>query len=355
MVYSASSVMAKLRYQSETHFALQQGIALAISLVVMLLLKRTHYRKLQTPAVAFAAVGLVVFMLVTVYIVDTRQHRWLRLGGLNLQPAELAKPAIVVFLAYFVAQRARAINDKHTVRPALMAVGLVTAAIGIADLGTALVVGMTAAAVFYVAGLERRYFAYMLLIGLAFGSFFVISKPYRLARVVQFIDPDYKKMDRIDPGGAIKGYLRRSMAARDTNYQMEQSKIAVGAGGPLGAGLMEGKQKLFYLPEAHTDFIYAVICEELGLLGSLGVLGVFCLILYRGLRATLAAADDFARYLALGITTIVVVQAFMNISVVLALGPTKGIPLPMISYGGNALLSMMAMMGMLMNVSENAG
>lgn len=353
MVYSATSIMAKLRYQSTTHFVVQQGIALGISLVVMLLLKRTHYRNLRSPAVAFATVGLVVVMLIAVYVMDSRQHRWLRLGGLNLQPAELAKPAIVLFLAYFVAQRARAINDKHTIMPALMAVGVVTLGIGMADLGTAVVVGITAAAVFFVAGLEKKYFGVLALIALAVGTYFVVSKPYRLARIVQFFDREYKLVDRIDPKGTIKNYLRRSSASRDTNYQMEQSKIAVGAGGPAGLGLTHGKQKLFYLPEAHTDFIYAVICEELGLLGSLSVLAVFLLILYRGLRTTLQSGDDFARYLALGITTIIVVQAFMNMSVVLAMGPTKGIPLPMISSGGNSLLATLAMMGMLMNVSEN--
>jgi len=141
--------------------------------------------------------------------------------------------------------------------------------------------------------------------------------------------------------------------SHDTNYQGLQSLIAVGAGGPLGTGLMQGKQKLLYLPEAHTDFIYAVIGEELGLIGSVGVLAAFGVILWRGLRASVRAEDDFGKYLALGITTLIVVQAFMNMTVVLAMAPTKGIPLPMLSFGGNSLLTTLALMGMLMNVSEN--
>jgi cell division protein FtsW len=149
--------------------------------------------------------------------------------------------------------------------------------------------------------------------------------------------------------------MHQSLTSRDTKYQAQQSMIAVGTGGVMGAGLMEGKQKLLYLPEAHTDFIYAVVSEELGLAGSVAIVVAFGLILWRGLRAAVRLPDDFGRYLALGITTVVVVQGFMNISVVLGMMPTKGIPLPMISSGGSSLLSTLASLGILMNVSEHAG
>ena len=185
--------------------------------------------------------------------------------------------------------------------------------------------------------------------------FLVASKPYRLARIVHYFDSKDTIIDRIDSSGRIKAYLSQSLTSRDTNYQAEQSKIAVGAGGPLGLGLMQGKQKLLYLPEAHTDFIYAVVGEELGLVGSLFVLAGFLVILWRGLRATVLMPDDFGRYLALGVTTMLVVQAFMNMSVVLGLLPNKGIPLPMISSGGSSLVSTLASLGILMNVSEHAG
>ncbi len=321
----------------------------------MMFLKRTHYRKLQSSTVAFAAIGLVLMLLFVVFFVDSAHHRWLRLGPFGLQPSELAKPALVIFLAYFVAWRAQAINTRYTLYPAALAVGLVILAVVVADLGTAVVLGVTATVVFFVAGLHWRFCliaAGIALIGLVV---FIGLKPYRLARLAGYVDPQFKIISRIDPGGHMEQYMHQSLTSRDTSYQLDQSKIAVGAGGVIGAGLMQGKQKLLYLPEAHTDFIYAVVSEELGLVGSVGLLLAFIVILWRGLRAASRMPDDFGRYLALGITTVVVVQGLMNISVVLGMMPTKGIPLPMISSGGSSLLSTLASLGILMNVSEHAG
>ena len=355
MVYSASSVMAMQdpRYHSSTYFVARHAIYLVPALLLMMFLKWQHYSKLHTPGVAFVAIGSVVILLFLVYLLDPQYHRWLRLKFLNIQPAEFAKPAIVLFLAYFVTQRAPAINNRFTLGPAMMTIGLVIIGVGVADFGTAVVLGVTAGVVFFVAGLEWRYCAFLLVIATLVGAFFIVSKPYRLARIVHYFDPNYTITDRLDPKGRMKAYLSKSLVSHDTNYQGLQSLIAVGAGGPLGTGLMQGKQKLLYLPEAHTDFIYAVIGEELGLIGSVGVLAAFGIILWRGLRASARAEDDFGRYLALGITTLIVVQAFMNMTVVLAMAPTKGIPLPMLSFGGNSLLTTLALMGMLMNVSEN--
>lgn len=355
MLYSASSVMAELKFGTSYYFAVRQFLWMLGAVTAMMLLKRLHYRRLQNPAVAFTAIGIVFILLVLVYVIDARHHRWLRLGIVGLQPSELAKPALVIFLAFFVTLRARAINNRYTLIPAAMAVGLVTLCVVVADLGTAVVLIATAAVVFFVAGLEWRYCAIAIAITAVGVVFAIASKPYRLARIVGYMDPELKVISRFDPQGHVKDYLRKSLASRDTSYQAEQSKIAVGAGGPLGQGLMQGRQKLLYLPEAHTDFIYAVISEELGLIGSAGVLCAFLVILWRGLRASVLAPDDFGRYLALGVTTMVVVQAFVNMSVVLNLGPTKGIPLPMISFGGSSLLSTLASLGILMNVSEHAG
>jgi cell division protein FtsW len=217
------------------------------------------------------------------------------------------------------------------------------------------VLAATATVVFFVAGLEWRYCLVALGVALLGVVFFVVSKPYRLARIIGFVDPQYTIISKFDPGGRVKSYVRKSLVSRDTKYQALQSKIAVGAGGPAGLGLGQGKQKLLYLPEAHTDFVYAVVCEELGLLGSLGVLGGFLVILCRGVRTTVLAQDDFGRYLALGVTAALAVQAFMNMSVVLDLMPTKGIPLPMISSGGSSMLSTLLSLGLLLNVSEHAG
>ncbi len=355
MIYSASSITAELKYKSPYYFVLRQFAWMLGAVVVMMLLKKTHYRNLQTPAVAFTAVGLTLMLLVAVYFMDSKFHRWMRVGSFSLQPSELAKPALVIFLAFFVTMRARAINDKHTLFPASLTVGLITMLVAIPDLGTAIVLIATAAVVFFVAGLDWRYVTVAMVVALLGAVIAVVSKPYRLARFVEYVDPEYKIVDLIDPHGKLKDYLHKSLTTRDTRYQAEQSKIAVGAGGPIGLGLMQGKQKLLYLPEAHTDFIYAVVSEEWGLIGSVGVLAAFVVILWRGLRAAIRIPDDFGRYLALGVTATIVFQAFMNMSVVLDLMPTKGIPLPMISSGGSSLLSTLMLSGMLLNVSENAG
>jgi cell division protein FtsW len=356
ILYSASSIMAQLRYGSTWHFVARQVAWAAVAVVAMMTLKRTHYRTYQNPAVAFSAIGVALVLLAGVYLIDTQHHRWLRMGPIGLQPSELAKPALVIFLAFFVTWRARAINNpRYTLVPAALAVGLVILAVVVADLGTAVVLGGTAAIVFFVAGLELRYCAIAAAVASIGVCIFIATSPYRLARVVKFFDPEFKVVNQFDRKGRIKAQLEKSLTTRDTNYQLQQSKIAVGAGGPAGVGLMNGKQKLLYLPEAHTDFIYAVASEELGMIGSVGLLAGFFVIFWRGWRTSLRMNDDFGRYLALGVTVVVVVQGLINMSVVLGMMPTKGIPLPMISSGGSSLLSTLASLGILMNVSEHAG
>ncbi|HWC96239.1 MAG TPA: putative peptidoglycan glycosyltransferase FtsW [Candidatus Sulfopaludibacter sp.] len=357
-IYSASSISGKLdpRYLSSWHFVIRQSQFAVVSLLVMMGLKKMSYRKFQQPAVAFGAIGIALMLLVAAFVFDSSTHRWLRFKWVQLQPSEFAKLALVVFLAFFVTWRARAINNpRHTLIPAALAVGLVIFVVVRADLGTAVVLGILASVVFVVAGLEWRYVAIAAFVAMIGVLISVWNDPYRMKRVVQFFDPDLKILARIDPGGHIKTQLEKSLTTKDTTYQLAQSKIAVGAGGPLGVGLMNGKQKLLYLPEAHTDFIYAVVGEETGLIGTVGLLIGFGIIFWRGLRTTVRIKDDFGRYLALGVTVVVVVQGFINMSVVIGMGPTKGIPLPMISYGGSSLLSTLAMLGILMNVSEHAG
>ena len=358
IVYSASSVMAQMdpRFHDSWHYVRRQAAWGGIALLLMMVMKNTYYRRLQSPAVAMSAISVSLGLLLLVLVLDPVNRRWINLGPIHLQPSELAKPALVVFLAFFVTWRARAINSaRYTLIPAAMAVGLVILAVVIADLGTAIVIGAAAALVFFVAGLEWRYCAIVGVLAAVGLVIFVCAKTYRLARVIRFFDPQFKIVAMFDPHGALKKRLEESLTTKDTNYQLEQSKIAVGAGGVLGLGFMEGRQKLLYLPEAHKDFVYAVAGEELGMIGSVGLLIGFGLIFWRGLRATLRIRDDFGRYLALGLTVVVVVQGFIHMSVVLGMMPTKGIPLPMISYGGSSLVSTLMCLGMLMNVSEHAG
>ncbi len=359
ILYSASSVTAKMdpRFGSTWHFVARQAEWAGLAVLAMMMLKKTSYRKLHSAAVAFSAIGIALLLLIAVFFVDSTHHRWLRLGGpVGVQPSELAKPALVIFLAFFVTWRARAINDpRYTLNGAALAVGSVILGVVVADLGTAVVLGLTAAVVFFVAGLEWRYCAIVTAVAAVGVLIFVILQPYRLARVVHFVDPQFKLISRFDPRGTIRAQMEKSLATRDPNYQSEQAKIAVGAGGLYGLGLMNGRQKLLYLPEAHTDFIYAVVGEEMGLVGAAGLLIGFGVIFWRGMRAAWLMKDDFGRYLALGVTIVVVVQGMVNMSVVLGMMPTKGIPLPMISYGGSSLLSTLVLLGILMNVAEHAG
>lgn len=360
ILYSASSIMAKMdpRYQSSWYFVFHQAQWAIVSVAAMMLLKKTNYRKLDNSAVAFTAIGVVLILLFAAYIFGSGHHRFLRLSalGVGVQPSELAKPALVVFLAFFVTWKRAGINSgRYSLFPAALAVGFVLFGVVVADLGTAAVLGATAAVVFFGAGLEWRYCAVVGVVAFVGLVVFIAVSPYRLARVVQFFDPQFKILARFDPHGNVKSQMEKSLTTRDTNYQASQAKIAVGDGGLTGLGLMNGKQKLLYLPEAHTDMIYAVVGEELGLIGAAGLLFGFGVIFWRGLRAAWLMNDDFGRYLALGVTVVVVVQGLINMSVVLGMMPTKGIPLPMISYGGSSLLSTLALLGILMNVSEHAG
>ncbi|MDP3001187.1 MAG: FtsW/RodA/SpoVE family cell cycle protein [Bryobacterales bacterium] len=309
---------------------------------------------------AFVSVGATLLLLVLVYFLDPRFHRWLRIGPISIQPSELAKPALVIFLAYCLTMRSRSVNNWHTLAQATLALGLLAGAVVAADLGTAFVLVVTAVVVFFVAGLERRYFVAALIIGLLCAAGAVAVKPYRMVRVFGFFDPEYRILETggvktLDPESKLRQYIDQSAHSKDPSYHVRQSKIAVGSGGVTGRGLMEGIQKFYYLPAAHTDFIFAVVGEEFGLLGCLGVLSGFMVILWRGLRLCWVATDDFARYLALGVTTAIVVQAMVNMSVVLDLVPTKGLPLPMIRQGGSSLLSTLTSLGLLLSVSEHAG
>jgi cell division protein FtsW len=358
MVYSASSVTAELNkhIHSSLYYVEHQLVWAVISFVALMFFKRRDYRVLQSPGWAFGSLGMVLFLQLLVFFLDSKTHRWFRLEGVGtLQPSEFAKPALIVFFAYFVAEKREAINSRRTIAAACLALAVLAATVGLGDLGTAVVLIVPAAVVFYVAGLERKFVAAAIAVGMLLAVGFVVSKPYRMARIVGFFDPEYKWIDTVDPDGKIKKYISQSVTTRDASYQVHQSEIAVGSGGPIGLGLMQGRQKILYLPEAHTDFIYAVVGEELGLWGCGAILAGFVIILWRGMQLYWVANDDFGRYLALGVTSSIVIQALINISVVLGMGPTKGIPLPMISAGGSSLMSTLICLGMLLSVSEHSG
>jgi len=336
MVFSASAVMAKERYGSGYYFLLRQVGWAAGGIFAMLVAMKVDYRRYKHPAVVFSVLGVTTLLLISVFFLDRAHntHRWIHFGGFSFQPSEVAKVAVILFLAYFLENRTHSMTDwRNTLLPAILPTTMFLALIVFQpDLGTAIACAAITACIMFVAGLELRYLGYACLASLIPLYFLIFRVAWRLDRIMAFLNP-YS-----DPQG--KG------------FHIIQSLIAVSTGGITGLGFMEGKQKLFYLPEPHTDFIFAVTAEELGLLGSLVVLLLFGIFLWRGVRTALRTQDMFGRLLAVGITSMVVVQAFINISVVLGIMPTKGIPLPFVSYGGSSLFVTLACVGVLLNVTK---
>jgi cell division protein FtsW len=345
MVFSASAVTAEQHYGRSYIFLLRQVAWLVIGLFGMFALMRLDYRRLREPKVVYTALVTVFLMLVGAFFLDKSHatHRWIKFGPVGIQPSELAKLAVILYLAWFLDRKRRSAAKmefcKHDlVQTILPAVGPILLCVGVIllqpDLGTSVDIVVIATAILFVAGLSWKWIACGLAGALPILYLLITHVSYRQARLMAFLNP------ASDPQGA--------------GFQLLQSLIAVGSGGFSGVGLMESKQKLFYLPEAHTDFIYAVICEELGFIGAMLVIGLFVVYGWRGLRASFTAPDGFGRLLALGITAMVISQALINFAVVLGMVPTKGIPLPFVSYGGSSLLVMLLATGVLLNISQQA-
>jgi cell division protein FtsW len=338
MVFSASAVMAKERYGSGYFFLLRQLGWAAAGIVAMVVAMKIDYLRFKHPAVVYSLLGTTTLMLMSVFLLGRAHHthRWIHFGGFSFQPSEMAKPALILFLAFFLESRTRTMDDWRntllpSIVPTLVFIGLIVFQ---PDLGTAIACAAITGCVLFVAGLELKYLAYGFAASILPLYFLIFHVAYRRDRILAFLNP-YS-----DPQGR--------------GFHIIQSLIAVSTGGVTGVGLMEGKQKLFYLPEPHTDFIFSVISEELGLVGAVIIVMLFAIFLWRGIRTAMRTQDMFGRFLAVGISSMVVVQAFINVSVVLGLMPTKGIPLPFISYGGSSLFVTLACVGVLLNVSKHA-
>ncbi|MDW5265018.1 MULTISPECIES: putative lipid II flippase FtsW [Acidobacteriaceae] len=337
MVFSASAVMAKSQFGSAYYFMIRQSIWAGFGMVALVLLMRVDYRHYNNPRVVFPLVAVTMLLLMAVFASrdSHNTHRWFRFGGgLSFQPSELATPVLILFLAYFLQTRMHKMDDwRGTVlRAALPPLLFIALILKEPDLGTAMVCAAVTMLMLYLAGLQLKYIGIALACASPVLYYMLFRVPWRRARMLAFVHPE------ADPRG--------------TGFHILQSLIAVGTGGIRGLGLMEGRQKLFYLPEPHTDFIFANICEELGMIGAVAVVAMFAFLGYRGLRAAFLSTDPFARFLAFGITSAILIQAFFNISVVVALLPTKGITLPFISFGGTSLFVTMACMGVLLNVTR---
>lgn len=338
MVYSASAMLAQERFQQPYWFLIKQATWVVVGLLVLAVAMRIDYRHYREPVVVWTVLGLSAAALVIVLFSPPvhGSRRWFGLAGLGIQPSELAKIAAILFTAAILERRMDRLDEP---KYALLPIGLVVAGLtGLIlvepDYGTAVCLLVIVGAMVFVAGVRYRDIGVMLLIALPVLAVIAWNAAYRRDRVLAFLNPWERPLHE--------------------GFQIIQSLIAVGTGGIVGKGLMAGMQKLFYLPEPHTDFIYAVIGEELGLVGTTAVLLCFTLIAWRGLRAASRAPDRFGALLATGVTVMVAFQAFVNMSVVLGLLPTKGISLPFVSVGGSSLLVNLAGIGMLLNVSQHA-
>jgi cell division protein FtsW len=337
MVYSASSVVASSEHGTSSYFFVRQLVYACLGLLLLIFLMNVDYHVWQKPKAL--ALTLCVCTLALVFVLTQPEvngaHRWLRWGALiSFQPSEIAKLAVLVFVAAFLHRYESEINQPvRRLLPLGAVIGLVAGLIvAEPDFGQAVCICLITAVLLYVAGLSWKYFAGSAVLALPAFYLLVMQEPYRWERVKAFIDPYH------DPLGS--------------GWQIMQSLTAVGSGGFWGLGLGAGKQKLFFLPEASSDFIFAIIGEELGLIATSLVALAFLVFFYRGIRIVLRSPDRFGFYLGLGLTLMVVLQGFINISMVLAMMPTKGIALPFISQGGSSLLLNLLATGVLLNLSH---
>ena len=339
MVYSASAMLAQSEHHSQYYYVIKQGVWTGIGFVVMLAAMQIDYRHYKSPRIVYGLLLLTTLLLLAVFAFGkvNGAHRWIKFSGFSVQPSEISKLTIAIFLAYFLEKRA---GEEHQFFRTFVPCGIATAwlaglVVAEPDFGTALMLAIVFVVLTYSAGARLSHLAIAAAPALLIAVGLLVFVPFRMRRLVTFLDP------WADP--------------QNSGFQVVQSLIAIGSGGPNGLGFAQGKQKMLFLPFAHSDFIFAVISEELGLVGALAVVLVFALFLWRGLRAALHAPDRFGMLLSIGIVSCIVAQALFNISVVLSLVPTKGIPLPLISYGGSSLVPTLAAIGILLNVSQHSG
>jgi cell division protein FtsW len=338
MVYSASAIMAQEENGNQYYYVIKQGVWTAFGFGAMLLAMQFDYQRLRDRRIVYGLLGVTTLLLLAVFAFPriNGAHRWIRLAGFSLQPSELSKLALAIFLAYFLEKRAGEEGSLlRTFVPCMAVTGILAALIlKEPDLGTAMMLAVICVVICFTAGARLLHLGMAAAPGLVVGAGMLLFVPWRFQRLVTFTNP------WADP--------------QNSGFQVVQSLIAVGSGGTAGLGFAQGRQKMFFLPFAHSDFIFAVVGEELGLFGALAILAVFGILLWRGVRVALRAPDRFGMLLGLGLVAAVVVQALFNISVVLSLVPTKGIPLPFISYGGSSLVPTLIGMGILLNISQHS-
>jgi cell division protein FtsW len=336
MVYSASAVYAERTFGNGFHFLTRQAVFAALGISIVGVLATIDYRRLQV--FTYPVLFTVFFLLLAVILGVGRSAggatRWIQVGSFHVQPAEMAKLAIVLWLAYSLSRKEEKIRTFSVgfLPHVLVAGAFMALSLKQPDFGSAVMIGVLTAVMLFAAGTRIGYLLAAAAVVLPLVVAVVASSPYRMKRILGFLDPEGRRFGE--------------------GYQLFESLVGFGSGGVTGVGLGDGRQKLFFLPEAHNDFIGAIIGEELGLVGVSLVVLAFVVIVARGMRAAFRAPDAYGAYLAIGVTVLLAAQAFTNLAVGMGLVPTKGLVLPFISYGGSSLLVNCAAMGLLLNVSR---
>lgn len=338
MVYSSSNMIALKRYGTSFYFLKKQIIWALIGMIGMLVAKDLDYRKLKKLSFPLIIISLLTLILVLIPIIGEEVNgarRWIRFAGLSFQPSELAKLTLIISIAAYIAKRVDRMNDfVYGFFPPVVILGIFQILIMLQpDMGTAISIGVMVMTLLFIGGVKISHILSLGIFLIPFIAKILFDAGYRKKRLLAFIDP------WSDPAGA--------------GFQVTQSFLALGSGGLFGLGLGEGKQKLFFLPEPHTDFIYSLIGEELGFLGASLIVFLYLIILWRGIRISIRTEEIFGRLLASGLTVMIGIQAMVNLGVVTGLLPPKGLPLPFVSFGGSALLVNMVALGILLNISKN--
>jgi len=338
MVFDTSALFSLQQYGSPYHFFLRQVVYAGVGMIAMVMLARTDYATYRRAAPLFLVAGAILLAMVFVPGVGKTirgARRWIALGPVSIQPSEFVKLIVVYYLAAALSERSRT-ESAHPFRDYVTYLAVVGVLLAIVykqkDFGTTVIIAAITFVMFFLGGVKMRYLFATSLCALPALLYALIVYRYRIVRITSFLDPWR------DPYGS--------------GFQLIQSLISFGKGGVFGQGFANGKQQLFYLPDAHTDFILAVIAEELGLLGVIAVLLLFLLLLFVGVRVAVRAQDRFGFLLASGITILISLQVVLNVGVVVGALPTKGMVLPFLSYGGSALLTNIAAMGMLLSVAR---
>jgi cell division protein FtsW len=338
MVFSSSGVKSSEIFGQPFHFFMHQIIGAGLGLVLVMGIVWIRKPFYQNANFVYALLLLTVFLLAVSLLMPVveRTNRWIQFMGLRFQPSELAKICLVLYFAFYLDRKKDKLDEPRTLLfPLAILLLILLLIIKEPDYGTAMLVFLIAAIMLFLAGVRIKYFLALGIAAIGFFLFYLFQASYRLERVRAILDPT------ADPQGA--------------SFQIIQSKLAVGSGGLFGVNIGQSSQKLFFLPAAHTDYIYAIVGEELGLLGTMVILLLFLVILWRGLLISWKAPNLVSQLAAAGITLAIFLQAMLNISIVLGLGPPTGFPLPLISYGRSSLITTLFGMGILLHISQRKG